>query len=187
MGSLYIRYLLSTLTHERKHRAAKRYSRGRVNLQNFELNVLEEMTCHNLWELSDKHWTAYTTSKPNRKQQWWLDELFPNKKAEFTLHNEVYIQSYLTRGDIVTFKFQGRTRIGQLLVSVGLDYGDNTEMVSFVSVWDHQIKSPGFATCAVKDNSVQIPTTDLVTSLLYRMAADRTSCVAVLPFEFKLD
>jgi hypothetical protein len=175
--------LLTTLTHERKHRAAKRYARGRINLESFEVSVLEEMTAHNLWELNDKHWAAYTTAKPSIKQKWWLDELFPNARAEFTLHNEVYVNSYLTRGDIVTFSFEDRTCIGELLVSVGLAYDDHAEMVSLVSVWDYTLDIPGFATCTVKDMSVQIPTANLIAPALHRMSGDRTSCVVVLPCE----
>jgi hypothetical protein len=105
--------LLSTFTHERKHRCIKRYARGRSILKSFEVSVLEEATCHNLWELSDKHWDAISTTRPSKKQKWWLEELFPGKRADFTLHNQVYRQAYLTRADIVVFQYQGQPRIGQ--------------------------------------------------------------------------
>ena len=45
-------FLLSTFTHERKHRLVKRYTRDRCKLQNWERNALEEVTCHQIWELS---------------------------------------------------------------------------------------------------------------------------------------
>jgi hypothetical protein len=80
--------LISTFTHERKHRAVKRYARGRTNLKKFELSVLEEVTCHNMWELTDKYWHAFSTSTPSLKQSWWLQEMFQEGEG-FTLHNEV--------------------------------------------------------------------------------------------------
>ena len=92
----------------------------------------------------------------------------------------------MTRGDIVVFQYQGQPRVGELLLNVGMDQGDHAELVAFVSVWDHKIDS-GFATCVVKEGSVQIPTAALVASLTYRMSADGASCVVVLPYDFKVD
>jgi hypothetical protein len=60
--------LLATLVLERKHRAFKRYARGRNNLSNFETGVSQEVLCHNLWELCHKHSSAYSTSNPTKKQ-----------------------------------------------------------------------------------------------------------------------
>ena len=48
------RPLQAVFTHERKHRAVKRYSRGRTTLKSFDCCVLEDVTCHNIWELKDK-------------------------------------------------------------------------------------------------------------------------------------
>ena len=64
--------LLSTLVLERKHRAFKRYARGRTNLRNFEVGVSQEVLCHLVWELTEKHADAYSTSTPTSKQLPWL-------------------------------------------------------------------------------------------------------------------
>ena len=44
-------FLISTFTHERKHRAFKRYARPRVATRHFELGVIEDMLAINTWEL----------------------------------------------------------------------------------------------------------------------------------------
>ena len=120
-------------------------------------------------------------------QKIWLEILFPGKQnAVFTLHNQVYRKAYLTRGDVVVFQYQGQPRIGKIFVNVGIDQGDHAELVAFVSVWDHKIDGE-FATCVVKEATVQIPIATLVASLTYRMSADGASCVVVLPYDFKVE
>ena len=164
----------------------KRYARCRQILKSFEVSVLEEATCHNLWELSDKHCDAVSTSSPTLLQKAWLEALFPGKQnAVFTLHNQVYRKAYLARGDIVVFQYQGEPRVGELLLNVGMHQGDYAELVAFVSVWEHKINK-GFATCVVKQGGVQIPTAALVAPLTYRMSADGASCVVVLPYDFQV-
>ena len=178
--------LLSTFTHERKHRCIKRYARVRTILKSYEVSLLEEATCHNLWELGDKHWEAISTRSPNKKQKVWLEALFPGQEnAVFTLHNQVYRKAYLTRGDIVVFQYQGEPRIGELLLNVGVQQGNYAELVAFVTLWEHKIEK-GFATCVVKEAGVRIPTAALVAPLTYRMSADGASCVVVLPYDFRV-
>ena len=127
-----------------------------------------------------------SASRYKRKAKRWLEVLFPGKQnAVFTLHNQVYRKAYLTREDIVVFQYQGQPRIGKLFVNVGIVQGGHAELVAFVSVWDHKIDS-GFATCVVKEGSVQIPIAALVASLTHRMSADGASCVVVLPYDFKV-
>ncbi len=111
--------LLGTLTNERKHRAVKRYSRGRTNLHKFELCVFEEVTCHNMWELSDKFWHAFSTSKPSRQQTWWLQEMLPGV-TDFTLHNELNINGPIHASDIVAFSLDDCCHVGELFLNVGL-------------------------------------------------------------------
>ena len=46
--------LIATMTMERKHRVVKRYLRPRRTLKSFELGVVEEVTCFELWALSQQ-------------------------------------------------------------------------------------------------------------------------------------
>ena len=43
--------LIMTFVHERKHRAVKRYTQYRCNLRSWSASVIEEISCHNAWEL----------------------------------------------------------------------------------------------------------------------------------------
>ena len=177
--------LMGTLTHERKHRAVKRYSRGATRTDaKFEVGVLEEVTCHNMWELSSKQWHAFSTYQPSRRQQWWLETIFPDepKDVRFTLHSEVHANGYITRGDIVTFMSNGEMCIGELQANVGLATDASARMVSIVSKWDHDRREE-HTNCMVNDESILIPTTDIICPLTYHMSADRKTCVVVMPYE----
>ena len=47
-------FLVATMTMERKHRVLKRYLRPRRALLSFEAGCMEEITCYELWQLSDE-------------------------------------------------------------------------------------------------------------------------------------
>ena len=47
-------YLVATMTMERKHRVVKRYLRPRRTLVSFEAGFVEEITCFELWQLSEE-------------------------------------------------------------------------------------------------------------------------------------
>ena len=181
-------FLIGTFTHERKHRAVKRYGRGRTNLSKYETSVLEEVTCHNMWELSDKFWHAFSTAKPTRKQQWWLRDIFAHEPAEaqFTLHTEVSkTHGCINRGDVVVFVHDGKLAVGELQVNVGITVGAESRMVSIVAAWEHDQLNADFIKCQVKNESAQIPTTSLVAALTYHMSNDRSSCVVAIPFDLR--
>ena len=179
--------LVGTLTHERKHRAVKRYSKGRTNGLKFETSVLEEVTCHNIWELGEKQWLAFSTSMPSRRQKWCLEVLFADEPGDvrFTLHTKVHANGYITRGDIVTFMSNGNMCIGELQINVGLATDASCKMVSIVSKWEHGPTDGEFVECGVRDESMHIPTMDLISPLAYRMSADRKTCVVVMPYELR--
>ena len=46
-------YLVATMTLERKHRVVKRYLRPRRTLRSFEVGIVEEVTCYELWQACD--------------------------------------------------------------------------------------------------------------------------------------
>jgi len=177
--------LLATFVNERKHRAVIRYSRGRNNTKNFELGVLEEVTCHNMWELSDKFWHAFSTSKPSRQQTWWLQDMFPGVGDGFTLHNEVSMNGLVTVGDVIVFELDDELRIGEMFLNIGLAH--DASMWSIVSVWEEHpptVPNPDCINFTVRDEIIKIPTINVITSLTHRMSADRTSCVVILPKHF---
>lgn len=49
---LWFGFLLATFIHERKHRLVTRYGKDRKNLKNFEAGSIEEICCHQLFEMS---------------------------------------------------------------------------------------------------------------------------------------
>ena len=57
-------FLLATFTHERKHRLVMRYTRDRSNLKSWDLGAIEDITCHQVWELKQEFSLAMTTSQP---------------------------------------------------------------------------------------------------------------------------
>ena len=181
-------FLLGVLTNERKHRAFKRYARGRTSTESFDLCVLEEMTCHNMWELGHKFWNAFSTSKPSRQQLWWLKDMFPDGGL-FTLHNEVRFNvGGITAGDVVAFEWQNQICIGELFINVGIAYDTGTvEMYSIVSKWDKAPEvdpSETGVNMLVRDQTIKITSKCLKHAFTYRMANDRSSCFVLIPYEF---
>ena len=182
-------FLISTFTHERKHRCFKRYARPRTSGENFELGVLEEMTCHSIWELSQKQWLAFSTSKPSKRQLGFLAEIFADViDGSFTLHREVHQNGCITVGDVVGFLSGGRLYIGELLATVGIVHSSgDAEMMSVASVWEVDGKtavSREGLNMLVKDKYDKFPTKDLQQSFTYRKSNDGVSCFVLVPWEF---
>jgi len=171
--------LVSTFTHERKHRAVKRYSRVRTSSQSFDVAVLEDVTAHNIWELTQKHWHAFSTSTPSVQQTWWLTEMF--QEGPFTLHHEVRMHGGISTGDIVCFEFDNQLEVGELFLNVGCS---DASMYSVVSLWEQSDGDPNLSSLVFKVQDEQITkihTTTLVTSLTCRMSDDRASCTVLIP------
>jgi hypothetical protein len=168
--------LLSTLVLERKHRAFKRYARGRTNLRNFEVGVSQEVLCHLVWELTEKHADAYSTSTPTSKQLPWLETMFP-MCSNFTLHQEVYRFGYVNRGDMVVLQYVGGLQYGELLLTIGMDLADGTVvMKSIVSIFEVVDVADGVTKCDVKNVASEVNTSDILGAVTYSMAPDRGSC-----------
>lgn len=176
--------LLSVFVHERKHRSVIRYAKVRQNLQQFDSLVLEEVICHNIWELSDAfHRYAFSTAKPSRTQTWQLQELFPDDPAAvFTLHREVYRNGYVTRGDIVAFSHDGAIRYGELAFTVGVT-STSCNLFSFVTLWETAPDDDGYMKCRINADApfLRIDTDQLRASCTHAMSSDRNSCVVVVP------
>ena len=180
--------LLGTLTHERKHRAVKRYGRGRTTHKSFEVGVLEDITAHNFWELGLDFFQAYKSSKPSRQQVWWLEDMFPeNRGVDFTLHNDLTTNGgHCSAGDAVTFKADGTLSVGELLLTVGVPRASGKMLYSLLTKWSFDCGAKAdasFARALVGKETIMVPTTALDTVLIYRMSSDRASALLYVPFE----
>lgn len=186
--------LLATFTQERKHRAVKRYTRGRDALQSFELNVLKDITAHAVWELELPFYRAFSTSEPRGKQKLLLQELFKNQ-TDLTIHNEITINGGgCSPGDCVSFRKDGRIQVGELLLTVGVASrnvaGAVGKMYCYISEWDliqtaasRPETDSTIRTYQVQDHTVQIDEGDLLTVFVHSFSADRMSCTVLLPYE----
>ena len=178
-------FLLSVFVHERKHRAVIRYAKIRNNLHQFDTSVLEEVLCHNIWELSDAfHRYAFSTAKPTKTQTWQLQELFPgDAAAAFTLHNSIFRNGYVTRGDIVAFIHDGAIQYGELISTVGVTSTNSSNLFSFVTLWETINVDDGYVNCRISADAplLRIDVVQLRTSCTYAMSLDRTSCVVCVP------
>ena len=177
--------LLSCFVHERKHRAVIRYAKIRCTLQQFDSLVLEEVICHNIWELSDAfHRYAFSNAHPTRIQTWQLQELFPDDPAAvFTLHNAVYRNGHVTRGDVVAFIHDGAIRYGELAFSVSVITSSSSNIFSFVTLWETAHGDDGYMNCrSIADAPLlRIDVGQLRAPCTYAMSKDRSSCVLLVP------
>ena len=174
-------FLFSTLTHERKHRAFKRYAQGRTTLQSFEVGVSREVICHNIWELCEKYACAYTTSQPSKKQLWHLEEMFENC-TEFTIHNELYQIGYIHSGDVVACFHEGSVKYGQLLITVGMVLPDGgSTMTSIITLFETESDEDGFTKCIVRDSAMKLEARYLLAAVAFSMTPDRSSCIVANP------
>ena len=68
-----------------------------------------------------------------------------------------------------------------MTVGIRRDAGD--EMVSVVSVWEHDSEPAEFLTCRAEHATrIQMKTNMLIESVVCRMAADRKSCTVCIPY-----
>ena len=177
--------LLSTMTMERRHRAVKRYGRGRTNLQSFENSVMRDLTCHSIWQLGQDFLSASTESKPSRKQLWELAELFPGHDGhQFTLHNKVSTAhgDICTAGDVVAYASGNGCRFGELLMTVGI----SGARIAVVSDWGHSSPPAEFLFCnTARATTVHVKADMLIEAVAYQMSADRKSCCVCLPHNLR--
>ena len=177
-------FLMAVFTHERKHRAAIRYGKGRMNLTTFDTSVLEECLCHNLWELDSFHRNAFSIASPSKRQLWCLQDLFPEfKDATFTMHQELYKNGYITAGDCVAFEDNGEIEFGELVFTVGITVDAIVKLVCFVKVWERGPEVDGCIDCKIQvDREMEkIDSSKLRISVTYAMSNDRTSSVVIAP------
>ena len=183
--------LLATFTQERKHRAVKRYVRGRTNKSSFDYNAMMDITLHSIWELSMPFFRAFSTTEPKGKQKTWLEDLFPNEKMhDLTLHADLTINGGACKnGDIVSFMYDGHLSVGELLLTVGVapSGGKLGQMVCFVSLFEY---IPDEANAdhtlykyRVLNRTVRVHEHELDTVFCHKFSKDGTVCFVVVPYE----
>lgn len=184
--------LLSTFTHERKHRAFKRYCRGRNILKSFELNIIKDITVHGMWELELPFYRAFSTAAPRGKQNMLLTELFANSgDRKLTIHNEISINGGgCSPGDCVSFMHEGRESVGQLLLTVGVAAENANavgEMHCFIEKWElRAVSDPSIRTYNVVGCTVKVHEQCLDTVFVHTYSVDRKTCTILLPCECRL-
>jgi hypothetical protein len=183
-------FLLMTFVHERKHRLVVRYTRDRRNLKAWSAGAIEEITCHQLWELSEPFFGACQLAKLRGIVTIPLLEMFPGTAADdFTLLNGLNGNGgSINAGDVISCLHDGRPHLGQLLVAVGVQRADNYELHAIVALWQAHPESadvswPMYNVSA--DNVAIVPLAQLDTVFLYRMSADMSTCRVYMPLEVR--
>ena len=184
-------YLLSTFVQERKHRLVLRYGRDRKNLRSFDAGLIEDITCHQVWQLQQHFYFALTTAKPQGKFVFALQELFPNVAVHgMAILNAISVNGgKASSGDIVSFWDDGQMHLGELFFSVGVKSTEHVSF-SFVSKWQASKADGSWVTFLLpssETNVLKIECKCLDTVVTHRMAHDRKSCSVHLPPELRAE
>ena len=180
-----------TFTHERKHRLVTRYTRDRRNLKNWDSGAIEEITCHQLWELSEPFFGVCNSARALGKILIPLRELFPDVDAgNISILNSISGNGgAINAGDVVSCIVGGHAQLGELMVAVGVRrHAGVYESYCIVSLWQPDPTSadvvwPKYAVS--RENVIAVPLQHLDTVFTYRMSADLTSCVVYMPLEVR--
>ena len=180
-------FLLATFTHERKHRLVTRYTRDRKNLRNWDAGSIEEITCHQLWELRQPFFSVCRTAKPRGRMLLPLRELFPAvADKDFVILNDISANGgSINAGDVVSCVIDGHVQLGELLVTAASADGP---AYSFISLWqpDPGSKDSDWRNFIVSREEVtQVPLKSLDTVFTHRMSTSRQSCMVFTPFEVR--
>ena len=182
--------LLSVFTQERKHRAVLRYTRNRTIGRSFELGVIEDITCHNIWELGLPFTAAYSTSIPKGAIKLMLREMYPDQPIDaVTLHREISLNGgSAVNGDVVSLDFDGKLEVGELVVTVGINRDGEKYLESIVSIWEIQAASDDRTSLSVlvRDNPRRVPTATLHSVFTYHKSDDGHQAMLLIPFECRV-
>jgi hypothetical protein len=184
---LWFGFLLATFTHERKHRLVTRYGRDRRNLKAWDKSIVEEVTCHQLWELRQAFVGAHTAAQPKGRVLTTLLEIFPGVDSEdlLVLNSINCNGGAFSAGDVVSCVLDGRVQLGELLVTAAVQHGP---AYCFISLWqpDPASTDEDWRNFFVsRENVAQVPLQLVDTVFTYRMSTTRTTCMVFLPFEVR--
>ena len=182
-------FLLMTFVHERKHRLVTRYTRDRKNLKAWSAGAIEEITCHQIWELSQPFFGACRMARLQGTITIALLEMFPGTSADdFTVLNGLGGNGgCIDAGDVVSCIHDGTTHLGQLVIAVGLKRANTHESHAVIALWeptaDNDVAWPMFKVSG--DNITIVPLTLIDTVFLYRLSADMETCRVYMPLEVR--
>ena len=185
---LRVGFLLSTFTHERKHKLVKLYTRDRDNLRSWDVGAIEDITAHQMWELGRSVFMSDHTSDPSPLALIQLRELFPTTPPNsFTTHTQVKCNGgSCSPGDVVAvFVDSSHLQVGELLIVVGV--GDGV-IVAILSTWEAigDIDDIGWRQYRTSERQlVKMPADSIDTVLLYSMSKDHATCMVYLPYELR--
>ena len=182
----YFGFLLATFTHERKHRLVTRYTRDRKNLRNWDASTIQEITCHQLWELQQNFFHDCSTASPKGRIKHLLMDVFPGVACEdIVLLNNISANGGRAHtGDVVSYLIDNEVRLGELLLCVDVQGAK----AAFVALWlpDTTCTDIDWRKFAVSsDEVVQVPLESLDTIFTYRMSTTRKSCAVFFPLEVR--
>jgi hypothetical protein len=191
LGPMLLKFkcLLATFTQERKHRLVTRYGRDRKNLKNFEAGAIEEITCHQVWELSQPFFMASRSAKARGKILIPLQEIYPAAE-EFTILNRIRCNGGMcSSGDVISCLIEGQPQLGELLVTYGVKKTSGYAVESIVALWkpaEHATQGQSWCNYLVSgENVAKVATKSLDTVFTYRMASDQKSCAVYFPPEVR--
>lgn len=176
--------LLSTHTHERRHRLVKRQTRDRKILESFDLGAIEEITCHQIFELENPFlkFGIQDAVLPRALTRSALQDIFADVAEE---HVKVGAAAILVNGtaklgDFVAFETTpGEPRVGEVLAFVVV--GDRE--VALVDCWNRgqePVDDAGFAKFYPTDSTSIIALSAVRNPVLYKLSARRHCCVVYL-------
>ena len=181
--------LLTTLTHERKHRLVKKYTRSRCNLKAFERSTLEDITAHQHWDLSMPFFNSFSTAKPHARMMIGLRELFPGVPDKLlTVHRDLKINNGTAScKDVVSYELDGAIEFGQIVISVGVASGDAAGLHVCVTKWTNLrvTDDKSLRIFRVKQRHVKIWASQLSTVHTFCMADDGETCSVYMPYEVR--
>ena len=138
-------FMLSTFVNERRHRAVKKYTRDRRTLKSFDLGTIEEIACHQIWELGKPLFHSFSTSKPKGLMLDVLREVFPDYvgDAPIMLANHIKVNGGTANaGDVVSCMLSGEQAIGNLLLSAVVVETGAERSYSIISMWQMAADDP---------------------------------------------
>jgi len=180
-------FLLGTFTQERKHRLITRYCRDRKNLAAWDSNAIEEITCHQVWELTQPFMNASSIGVPRGLMLIPLREMFPGvADNQFKTLSAISCNGgACSPGDIVSFVYQGRLQVGQLLMTVAVDDQAESLIARWTAVGQLQAKSH-WAKFRVAGNDVQkVPSACIDTVFIWKLDTDQNHSLVYLPAEVR--
>ena len=186
--------LVTTLVHERRHKLAKKYARNRDATVQFERGLVEDVTCHQLWELGQPFFQTGSSAQPKGQIMKALRDMFPCSAGfDITLHDNIAVNGGVAKhGDVVSFAFEGHQCVGSLCLTIGVapcdhESPDHHDLVSIVRMWE-PVEPTTDVECRsfrVTDHQVKIQTQSLGTVYTYWRSECKSACAILVPYELR--